>query len=594
MGKRFAVSGNISDRRLRSDIEKRSLEINEDFLNAFRQVKTTLDGIRTEVYAMNDSVDLMKDRLQRTQKETSSLIHQTNSLQDECKKLEIHQTISRAFNQRFQLSPDEHQVIYGEKKNGWGTNVNVTPEFFVALDRILKIHSECRQLMQQLPAASDIMEEMTLHQEGALERLYRWTQNHCRNLDSANESSTELVLEAMRRLQDRPVLFKYVLDEFATNRRSVLVHNFIDALTRGPKPIEEHASDHQRYVGAMFAYLHQAIPSERDNLVHLVQRCKKEDCSEAIRETLASICDGVCHPLKLRVEIVLNAAINGDRETFVLYGVANLIRFYQRVLNEVVSGGQLEECLNELQVASEQTYLNSLAGQVKTYLSGGLGPPNNDLVPSQSVNRALALLKEILGVANMTTSSVRQSDIAKIVSTVLEPLLRAVTESASHLPTIDMAVYLLNSLYEMQSTLAMYEYVDDRMERLTGQAEAQLDTLTSQQASSLVTNLSLTPIYGVLQTKTKVDLGSLKQFSDKFIDFLEVPEMLLLPQVTLLQSTNHRMSVQKRSFQVIATIYLQLYDKLNAEAENDKERADQLLQHTPDQVAEVLLSRQGD
>lgn len=594
MGKRFAVSGNISDRRLRSDIEKRSLEINEDFLNAFRQVKTTLDGIRAEVYAMNDSVDLMKDRLQRTQKETSSLIHQTNSLQDECKKLEIHQTISRAFNQRFQLSPDEHQVIYGEKKNGWGTNVNVTPEFFVALDRILKIHSECRQLMQQLPAASDIMEEMTLHQEGALERLYRWTQNHCRNLDSANESSTELVLEAMRRLQDRPVLFKYVLDEFATNRRSVLVHNFIDALTRGPKPIEEHASDHQRYVGAMFAYLHQAIPSERDNLVHLVQRCKKEDCSEAIRETLASICDGVCHPLKLRVEIVLNAAINGDRETFVLYGVANLIRFYQRVLNEVVSGGQLEECLNELQVASEQTYLNSLAGQVKTYLSGGLGPPKNDLVPSQSVNRALALLKEILGVANMTTSSVRQSDIAKIVSTVLEPLLRAVTESASHLPTIDMAVYLLNSLYEMQSTLAMYEYVDDRMERLTGQAEAQLDTLTSQQASSLVTNLSLTPIYGVLQTKTKVDLGSLKQFSDKFIDFLEVPEMLLLPQVTLLQSTNHRMSVQKRSFQVIATIYLQLYDKLNAEAENDKERADQLLQHTPDQVAEVLLSRQGD
>lgn len=586
----------MSDRRrnLRSDIEKRSLAINEDFLIAFREVKVTLDGIRAEVFAMNDSVDLMKDRLQRTQKETSSLIQQTNKLQDECKKLEIQQTISRAFNQRFQLSPDEHHVIYGEKKSGWGTTV--TPEFFIALDRIQKIHSECRQLMQQLPAASDIMEEMTLHQEGALERLYRWTQNHCRNLDSANEPSTQLVLEAMRRLQERPVLFKYVLDEFATSRRAVLVRTFIDALTRGPKPIEEHSSDHQRYVGDMFAYLHQAIPSERDNLVHLVQQCSKEDCSEAIRETLASICDGVCHPLKLRVEIVLNAATNvgGDRQTFVLYGMANLIRFYQRVLNEVVSGGQLEECLNDLQVASEQAYLNSLAGQVKSYLSGGLGPPNNDLVPSQSVIRALTLLKEILGVANMTTSSVRQSDIAKIVTTVLEPLLGAVTESASHLPTIDMAVYLLNSLYEMQSTLAMYEYVEERMERLCGQAEAQMDTLTSQQASSLVTNLALTPIYGVLQTKNKVDLGSLKQFSDKFIDFLDVPEMLLLPQVALLQSTNHRMSVQKRSFQVIATIYRQLYEKLNAEAENDMERADQLLQHNPEQVAEVLLCRQGN
>lgn len=72
------------------------------------------------------------------------------------------------------------------------------------------IHSECRVLMQCgfQTAALDIMEEMTLHQEGALERLYRWTQNHCRNLE--NSKVGPLVVEAMSRLQDRPVLFKYV------------------------------------------------------------------------------------------------------------------------------------------------------------------------------------------------------------------------------------------------------------------------------------------------------------------------------------------------------------------------------------------------
>lgn len=586
----------MTDRRrnLRSDIEKRSLTINADFLAAFREVKNTLDGIRSQVLSMNDSVDLMKDRLRRTQKETSSLIQQTNSLQNDCQKLEFQQSIARAFTRRFQLTAEEHLVLYGEKN---ARSTNVTPEFFVALDRIHKIHLECRQLMQELPVASDIAEEMTLHQEGALERLYRWTQQHCRSLDTANAATTTLVLESMRRLQERPVLFKYVLDEYATVRRSILVRNFIDALTSGPKPIEEHASDPQRYVGDMFAWLHQAIPSEKDSLMQLVQQCNTQECSQTIQETLASICDGVCHPLKLRIEIVLNssstATTNNDRQTFVLYGVANLIRFYEQVLNEVVHGGQLQECLRDLQVASEQAYLTALAGQVKAYLSGGLEPPNNDLAPSKNVTRALALLKEILSVANMTSSSVRQSDIAKIVSTVLDPLIQAVTESASHLPTIDMAVYLLNSLYAMQSTLAMYEYMEERMERLQGQCEAQVDTLTSQQATSLVNHLNLSPIYTILQTTTRVGMGSLKQFTDKFAAFLEMPEMLLLPQVMMLQSGNHRLSVQKSSFQVISTIYQQLWDKLNGEAEKEEEKASQVMKYTPEEVAEVLVTRQG-
>lgn len=62
----------------------------------------------------------------------------------------------------------------------------------------------------------------------------------------------------------------------------------------------------------------------------------------------------------------------------------------------------------------------------------------------------------------------------QIVSCVIDPLLHSVTESASHLPSVDMACYMLNCLYNMQSTLAMYEYMDDRMERLQAQSDAQI------------------------------------------------------------------------------------------------------------------------
>lgn len=214
----------------------------------------------------------------------------------------------------------------------------------------------------------------------------------------------------------------------------------------------------------------------------------------------------------------------------------------------------------------------------------GLEPPNNDLIPSHSVSRLLSILKEILSVASMVES--RQTDITKIVSCVIDPLLHSITESASHLPTVDMAVYILNCLYQMQSTLGMFEYVDSRMERLQAQCDAQIDTLTSEQASSLVANLNLGPIYTLLQSSTRdIDPNHLKMFMVNwfFVDisyslshrqitcmthshlqvkldsFLEMPDVLLLPQVNLLLSSAHRSTVQKRSFNVIIAIYKQIY-----------------------------------
>ena len=198
----------------------------------------------------------------------------------------------------------------------------------------------------------------------------------------------------------------------------------------------------------------------------------------------------------------------------------------------MVKGGNLDECLVNLQNFSEQCYLQSLGYQVKILLQGppgnggniGLEPPQSDLLPPSSVGKLLNILKEILSVASMVES--RQSDTTKIVSCVIDPLLHSVTESASHLPTVDMAVYLLNCLYQMHSTLGMFEYMDDRMERLQGQSDAQIDTLTSEQASSLVANLNLGPIYTILQSSTsKIDLNHLKMF---MVSFFVCPIFLLL------------------------------------------------------------------
>lgn len=436
-----------SRRNLRSQIEKRSLEINKDFIASFRVVKESLDSICSEVETMNSSVNKMRETLQRTQTQTHELINQTNGLQTERAKLNVHHDVASKFLLHFQLTAADHQILYGQTRDE-----KITSEFFRVLDHVQGIHNECRLLMQNgyETLAVDIMESMTMHQEAGLERLYRWTQSHCRNIDTTTEL-TALVIEAMQRLQDRPVLFKYVIDEYATNRRSMLVKLFIEALTiggNGSKPIEMHVHDPKRYIGDIFAWVHQAIHGERESLMILCRSCDKNDITDTINGALTNIADGVCHTLRVRIDTVLNSV----NDTIVLYSIANLIRFYHNIITSMVKGGgQLEQCLVEVQQVSETFYLNSLTQQVRDILSHHHNLQQADLAPPPSVRKLLTMLKELLSVANMVEG--RQQDITKIVSCVVDPLLQTVTEQASHLPAIDMAVYFLNVLYEVIGTL---------------------------------------------------------------------------------------------------------------------------------------------
>lgn len=197
------------------------------------------------------------------------------------------------------------------------------------------------------------------------------------------------------------------------------------------------------------------------------------------------------------------------------------------------------------------------------------------------------MLKELLNVANMVEG--RRQDITKIIGAVLDPLLICCQEQMTHLSTIDMAVYFLNVLYEIIVTLSVYEFIDERMERLTASAEAQIETLTSEQASSIVANLNLGPIYNILNqpdSEEKLDVHHLKICMKKLDSFVECPDILKLPQINLLQSSNYAMMIQKRSFSVIVAIYKQLYEKIHS---GDYQNPELLLRKTPEEVQKMLI-----
>ncbi len=66
------------------------------------------------------------------------------------------------------------------------------------------------------------------------------------------------------------IYFRYILDEYANARRTLIAEAFLQALTIGSagesKPIELQSYDPLRYSGDMLAWLHQAVASEKEYL----------------------------------------------------------------------------------------------------------------------------------------------------------------------------------------------------------------------------------------------------------------------------------------------------------------------------------------
>lgn len=55
------------------------------------------------------------------------------------------------------------------------------------------------------------------------------------------------------------------------------------------------------------------------------------DVMEKVQEALSTITDGVCHPLKVRVEQILSSGL----QPIVLYAITNLVHFYRDVIKQV-------------------------------------------------------------------------------------------------------------------------------------------------------------------------------------------------------------------------------------------------------------------
>ncbi|XP_050411932.1 conserved oligomeric Golgi complex subunit 6 [Patella vulgata] len=590
----FTENNLRSRRNLRSDIEKRSLAINEEFLQSFQAVKEQLDSVYSDVKEMNECCQDMTNRLKAAKDQTHDLISQTTTLHAESQKLQMKSQVADAFLNKFQLKSEEAKIIRGTRDGA------LHPEFFNALARVKQIHSDCKFLLRtnQQTAGLEIMESMALHQESAYERLYRWTQNECRALTGDSPDISPVLCNAIKALLDRPVLFKYSIDEFGTARRSAVVRGFIDALTRGgpggtPRPIELHSHDPLRYVGDMMAWLHQATASEKEYLQSLLKNCDVQESQ--IEDVLGHITEGVCRPFKVRVEQVLLS----EQDAVTLYKLDNLLKFYHNTIRQIVNNeAALLSTLIEIQDLSHRMFFNSLTCNANKLLDRVELPPP-DLGPTSSLTQTLQLLRDVLAChdASVVPIDDKKQDFKQILSCVVDPLLQMCSVSASRLNSIDMAAYMINGIYLMQSTLALYEFTDTRLEMLQAQIEAHVDTLISEQASFVLTRVGLSTIYGIVENYQPsqgplsgiqgMDPITVKSAMNKFDSYLASPDSLTLPQCSLILSALVRDNAKRRAVDLICQAYKQMYEAIYKPT-NEYKEPQSIVPRTPDQVVKLL------
>lgn len=552
-----------SRRALRSTMERRSVEINEKFLEAAAQVREALALVAAHVQqavAVSGSVVL---QVSAARGRGSRLLAETRLLSGELSKLEARRRLLHAFTARFQLTNTQLEAL---------TSSQLDLSFFPALERTKTIHADAERLLRsgsRPDTALEVMEQMSCHQEAAYDRLYNWAKSRVRCPDLEIDSCLQ---QAMQCLQERPVLFEHVLEEYCSGRRRCLSRRFISALTGSghSRPIELHAHEPERYVGEMLAWLHQAAPGERALLHQL------GGAGAAL-----GVWSEVCGPVRSRLQQTLSSC----SDVTVLRRLCSLLQYYAETALPTAlamtasehGAGPLGRVLHEGCELAAQSLAAALRARLQVLCERVQA--GERLQPCEAVRGCLRLLKEAATVDNREL--------------VLEQLLEAVSRAASSLSAHHSPLFQLNCLHALSDALPEEEEGGRWVPLLQQRQHSQLERLTSEQASATLHALAVAGIFSRLQEgpppplsqQPGLEPASIGLFLQRLDLFLANPDLLALPQLHLLNSARLRQTVRSRTCEALLVVYQQLYQQVN---DPGNQYPPELMPRPPHQLRQLL------
>ncbi|CAG8527849.1 660_t:CDS:10 [Paraglomus brasilianum] len=503
-------------RNLRGNVEKRSIDMNKKLLQVFEKVTEQLLLIEQEVKSINTNYDDISKRLNSANQQTALLLEQCGNLKTQRENCKMRKMLIDAFLDRFTCSEKEITILTS-------LDVEIGPEFFEALNHLQKIYSDCDALLitENQRAGLEIMERMNAYQEIAFDKLYKWTQTEARSLGQDNLEVSNTISLALKALRQRPTLFQYCLEDLVHIRRTAILNLFMNALTRGgpngtPKPIESHAHDPFRYIGDMLAWVHQAVAGEHEFLQalfdvvednveesledkHPLTSVERESDDIIIQYLLDGDLEGICRPLKTRIDQVLGLQTGA----ITAYRILNLIQFYKITIARILGpSAALSNALESILKSASRVFFDTLNAQAEQLLKY-MQLPNNDLSAPPAVKETILQLKEIMASydKSLVTPTEREADFSSVLDAILNPLQRMCELGAKDLSRFSQAIYMINCLYYIQSSLTQYNFTKGRIQSLEEQIGQYMDILAEEQYINLLEQSGLAPIMHAIEIK---------------------------------------------------------------------------------------------
>ncbi|XRA98314.1 conserved oligomeric Golgi complex subunit 6 [Pycnococcus provasolii] len=460
------TSAEAARRALRLGIERRGLEINEDYLRASEAAIQALDALDTEIAEIARACSAVTSSVRETRAQTASLAEAAANLQTELAVNARKTDLVADFLQKYQLTAEEVAALSFDTPGD---------AFFAALARVRVVHANCRQLLRthHQRAGLELMDGMAAHQESAYERLCRWLQAGCRALGEVEAPEVSPSLRrAAASLRARPALFQYCVEEVSNVRHSAVFRRFVAALTRGgpdgvPRPIEAHAAEPLRYVGDMLGWLHQAMATERELLDALLVGTNEAGDGEAaaaaeadaedaeadgapspkvaLAMALAKVAEGVCRPFQVRVEQSLAPQSGRALTPDSALRMVNLLSFYRSLIGGVLlheegsgsSTNPLVASLEKCEATAHSRAMDDLRARGVRLKRSTLAVPRDLSAPpalTEGARIANALVEAQL--AAPSTEDKGALDVAierfdELMLEALRPLMEAVTSASS-------------------------------------------------------------------------------------------------------------------------------------------------------------------
>uniref|UniRef100_A0A915MGA2 Conserved oligomeric Golgi complex subunit 6 n=1 Tax=Meloidogyne javanica TaxID=6303 RepID=A0A915MGA2_MELJA len=517
----------------------------------------------------------MTNRIQMNKEKTQELLKKTAILQNEKKELVMKQTYLSDFFAKYLLTEEEEKALSLDGKNG------INDSFFKAFNRLIEVNSNVTERIAIEPenfALTEISQLLSDKLEASYNTLYLSIQNECRLLNVEFLDLKPILIQSFETIQIKPELFLKALEDYSYARKSFLVRAFIEILTKGnksgtsQKPIEQLSTDPIRYVNEMFSWIQSSILNEKEILENLLRGCHKmaETITEQTLSVLSSISEAFCQPLRLRVE----QCITREGNCIVLYRLSNLLLYFVDTFNELLpSTSHLLMCCRDLHELCSNMFFSSVSSATQRILANAR-VPDYDLLPVNSVNQTLLLLRDILESPNYGTFN-------------LDDFL-------------DVSVYMLNCLNSIRSILILYQYTDKKLEMIKAQIEANEDVLVSEQASQVLDKTDMLDLYtkamaheinqGQLSKIVGMEPERVKDSITQFNQFLLNTDSYNCNQLAKISSTRILNSIQKRTNEHILAAYKIIYSKI-CDPSNGYPVIEQI--KTIEEVESILCKNEG-